>query len=195
MYKTENVFYEGRNCNSGLHFVSLCVSLYAFLFRRKHMSAFKPPDNAIIKISNGARIIPGIPSNKIPEPNLYKCPFRRIVSPMYMASVTSDAASEGTNTESAFLLPRTKELVYVPAVIPRTTKNRLIREADNADTVISPFLKKAVKHARIQSPRNVTVHTDWITSALRLVLSPLRIILANPYKQLMAESIRITEII
>ena len=111
-------------------------------------------------MSIGAKTILGMASNKKPLPNRYKCPLSKSISPIYIAGVTQEATKDGIRIEKILLLPSRNEPIYIPIVIPNITKNKHIRKADNGETVISPVLKKAVKQAIIQSPRNAPEETD-----------------------------------
>ena len=102
------------------------------------MAAFIHPDAIIISISMGASTIPASPLNKNPEPKRYRCPLSRIISPMYIKSVTTDAKIDGSNIDHFLSFPSVNELTKMPTVIPNNKKNIAINMADTAETVISP---------------------------------------------------------
>jgi len=77
-----------------------------------------------------------------------------------MAIVKADATTAGITTDISLHFPRRNEPTYIPMVTPNIIKKADIRQAESADTLISPSLKKAVKHARMQSPRNTTEDID-----------------------------------
>lgn len=144
------------------------------------MIAVIDPDAIITSISIGATTMLPSPSNKNPEPKRYKWPLKRIISPIYIINVTTDATIDGISTESVFFFSSRNEPTYTPAVTPKMMKNKLISTAERVDTVISPSLKNAVKQAKMQRPRNKAVDTDWITSAFSLLLFLVIIIWAKP---------------
>mgnify|MGYP006892230198 CR=1 FL=1 len=90
------------------------------------MAAFIHPDAKTTNISIGASTIPGRLSNKNPEPKRYKCPLKSTISPIYITIVTTDATTEGRNTDSVFFFPTKNEPAYMPAVTPNTIKNKHI---------------------------------------------------------------------
>lgn len=124
------------------------------------MAAFIPPDAKTISISIGASTIPASPLNKNPEPKRYKWPLRRIISPIYIISVTADATIDGSNTDNVFFFSSRNEPTYMPAVMPNMMKNILISMAERGETVISPSLKNAVKQAKMHRPRYKAVDRD-----------------------------------
>jgi hypothetical protein len=85
----------------------LCA--YEFIFLKR--VAVIHPGNIMIRISTGASTIPEIPSNMKPEPKRYKCPFRSIISPIYITIVTTEAAIEGSRTDTVILFPSRKEAI------------------------------------------------------------------------------------
>ena len=175
------------------------VSCHYLVFATFLLSTILPtaviqPDIIIVNISKGERTILLILSKRKPVPNLYNPPLRSIISPIYMSNVIVDAIIAGINTHINLRLPRRKEQAKNPEVIPRSIKNTVIRKAETAETFILPVLQKAVKHARIQRPRNITEHTDCIINAFIRFLSPLTIICPNPYRQFSIERISTIEI-
>ena len=92
------------------------------------------PDAIITIISIGASEIPGIPENRKPVPKRYRFELSKHISPIYMPSVTAEAASEGMTFENSFLFPSRKLPVKMPIVIPSNRKNAIIRTAESAET-------------------------------------------------------------
>ena len=98
------------------------------------------PEARMTTISIGASTIPGIPSKKNPFPKRYRCPLSRIISQIYITNVTTAADTPGNHTESIGFLLKVNDAIYMPTVKPNKTKNMLINTADNAETLMSPFL-------------------------------------------------------
>ena len=121
-------------------------------------------------------MIPGILSKTNPVPKLYKCPFSKNISPRYIRSVIAEATIDGIQIETSFPFPKRSDPTNTPTVIPKRTKNIVINAADKGDTWMLPSLQKAVKHARIQRPRNTSEQTDCRIKDLQRFLSPLLII-------------------
>ena len=104
------------------------------LLSKAKTNAVIHPDNRITSKSIGAKTMPGNPSKSKPEPKLYKCPLRRIISPIYIKNVMTDVEIAGTQTDRSFRFSKRNEPTNTPAVIPNKTKNIVINAADNADT-------------------------------------------------------------
>ena len=79
-------------------------------------------------------MIPGILSNRNPVPKLYKCPWRRIISPTYIRVVIIADTIAEIPTVTNLRLPRRKEPTYIPTVTPKRMKNMAISVADKGDT-------------------------------------------------------------
>ena len=79
-------------------------------------------------------MMPGRPSKIKPEPKLYRCPLSKIISPMYIRSVITEATTAGIQTEIIFRFPNRNDPTKTPAVTPNRTKNTVISEADKGDT-------------------------------------------------------------
>lgn len=88
----------------------------------------------IISRSIGAKTIPGKPLNINPVPKLYKCPLRRIISPIYIRNVIIEETIDGIHIEINFCFSKRNEPTNTPTVIPKRTKNTAINAADNGDT-------------------------------------------------------------
>lgn len=91
-------------------------------------------DARIIIKSIGAKAIPGKLLNINPMPKLYKCPFRRIISPIYIRNVIKEAAIDGRKIEMNFRFPKRNEPTNTPKFTPKMTKNTIIKAADKGDT-------------------------------------------------------------
>lgn len=146
-----------------------------FRFSHLNINAVMPPDITIVSRSTGARTIPGMPLKRNPSPKRYRCPCNRIISPTYISSVITEATIDGIQTETNLFLSKRNEPAKTPADTPRRTKNKVIKTADKGDTWILPSLQKAVKQARIQSPRNAKEQTDCKIKDLRRFLLPVLI--------------------
>ncbi len=149
----------------------------------------------MINKSTGARIIPGMLLNIKPVPRLYKCPLSRIISPIYIRYVITEATIDGIQIETSFRVPKRNEPTNTPTVIPKRIKNTAINVADKGDTWILPSLQNAVKQASIHKPRNEREQTDCKIKDLRRFLSPFFTICPKPYKQFKIVIINTTEII
>ena len=139
--------------------------------------------------------MPGRLSNKKPFPNKYKCPLSRIISPIYIRNVITEATIDGIKIETGFRFSKRNEPTNTPAVTPKRIKNTAINVADKGDTWILPSLQNAVKQASIHKPRNEREQTDCKIKDLRRFLSPFFIICPKPYKQFKIVIINTTEII
>ena len=104
------------------------------LLSKVKIKAVIHPDSKITSKSIGAKTIPGRLSNKNPEPRIYKCPLRRIISPIYISNVITDAEIAGIQTDMSFRFPKRNEPTNTPAVTPNRTKNTVINAADKGDT-------------------------------------------------------------
>ena len=93
-----------------------------------------PPDAITIRISAGAKTIPGMLLKTDPLPKLYKCPLSKIISPIYISSVIAPATIDGIQIETNLHLPKRKEPTNTPDVTPKRIKKTAIKAADNADT-------------------------------------------------------------
>ena len=88
----------------------------------------------MVSRSTGANTMPGRLSKKKPVPKLYRCPFSKIISPMYIRKVMREAITAGSQRERSFLLPIKNEPTNTPTVTPRRTKNTVMRIADRGAT-------------------------------------------------------------
>lgn len=88
----------------------------------------------MINKSTGARAIPGILLKTKPEPNIYRCPLSKIISPIYMRSVITEAVIEGIQMETNFRFSKRNEPTNTPMVTPKRMKKTAINVADKGDT-------------------------------------------------------------
>ena len=88
----------------------------------------------IISKSIGAKIIPGKALNMNPTLKRYKCPLRRIISPIYIRNVIIEAAIDGIHIEKNFRFSKGNEPTNTPQVTPKRIKNAAIKVADKRDT-------------------------------------------------------------
>ena len=158
------------------------MAFYVFSaeFSKANSPAVTPPDAAITNRSAGARIIPGMLSKKIPVPKLYRLPFSRIISPRYIKRVIPEAIIAGSHTDRKLPFSNRNEPAKIPTVTPSRMKNRAISIAERGDTCKLPSRQNAVKHAKIQRPRNRTVLTDWGIKDRSRLFSPVISICPKP---------------
>ena len=88
----------------------------------------------MINKSIGAKTIPDMLSKINPVPKLYKCPLSRIISPIYIRNVITEATIDGLQIETNFRFSKRNEPTNTPTVTPKRTKNIVINAADNGDT-------------------------------------------------------------
>ena len=79
-----------------------------YLFARVSNKYVITPDANMTIISIGASEMHGIPENRKPVPKRYKFELSKHISPIYIQSVTDDAAIEGITLETRFLFPSRK---------------------------------------------------------------------------------------
>lgn len=178
-----------------IEFCNYSVGFEFFLFSKEKINAVTHPEATIINKSIGAKTIPGILLNIMPEPKLYKCPFSKNISPIYIRNVITEATIDGIQIETSFRFPKRNDPTNTPAVTPKRTKNIVINIADNGDTWMLPSLQNAVKQASIHKPRNEREQADCKIKELRRFFSPFLIICPKPYKQFKMVMINTTEII
>ena len=163
-------------------------------FNRVDNPAVMAPEAIIVSISTGAKTMDGMLLKRNPVPKLYKCPLSKTISPMYIRRVMTEAATDGIQREARRLFPKKNEPTNTPTVMPRRTKNAVMRAAERGETWRLPSLQKAVKQARMHRPRNRTEHADCRIRAFIRFFSPDRIICPNPYREFRIVMIKTTEI-
>ena len=132
-------FQEHSNIKASRLFSNHSQSLYSFdlaylPFSKVNINSVTHPDTTIINKSIGARTILGMLSNMNPSPKLYKCPFSRVISPIYIRSVITEETIAGIQIERNFRFFKRNEPTNTPVVTPKSTKNIAINAADNGDT-------------------------------------------------------------
>ncbi|MBR4021467.1 MAG: hypothetical protein IKI94_02515 [Ruminococcus sp.] len=103
-----------------------------FLFSKEKINAVTHPEATIINKSIGAKTIPGIQLNIVPEPKLYKYPFSKNISPIYIRNVITEATIDGIKIETSFRFSKRNEPTNTPTVWivnPKLYKNYLAKES------------------------------------------------------------------
>ena len=108
------------------------------MFKEWQISSVIPPEAIMTRISAGASTSFPKPSKRNPCPNLYRFPFSKIISPIYMSKETKTAVIEGAASDNAFLFPKVQDPTNTPIVTPSKAKKTAIKTAETGETVSSP---------------------------------------------------------
>lgn len=76
------------------------LDLRCLRFNNVNIVPVKQPDTTVINISIGATTISGMMLKINPVPRLYRCPYNKIISPIYISSVNIEATIDGTQIET-----------------------------------------------------------------------------------------------
>ena len=127
------------------------------------------PDITIVIMSNteSGKFPSGL--NRKPLPRRNKFCFIITISPIYMTTVMNIAVTDGIMAENNFRFSYSHVPAYTPAVTPNTIKKIVIKKAEIGEMLISPVLKKAVKHAKIQRPIKIITEISCAISGFFLI--------------------------